>query len=316
MNTYRVASFFLLLAICGLTGCPQYPPSRLQYETEQYQAEIETWRSTRMENLKKLEGWLSLIGLHWLQEGDQSIGSAADNDILLSSGPDHFGILRLQAGMVSFVPAKAEPSILIEKDIPGVQASAEHDAQRFFLASDQSGAPSIVRSGTVMFLVIERGGKLGLRVKDSEAATRKQFSGIDYFVIDPGWRIEAQWTAHEEAKSFDIQTVIGTVEKMSNPGFASFSHDGHEYKIYPVMEPGSDELFIIFADRTNGRETYGAGRFLYAAMPVDGKLILDFNKAYNPPCAFNEYSTCPLPPPENRLDLRVTAGEKKYLTHR
>ncbi|MBL0028165.1 MAG: DUF1684 domain-containing protein [Rhodanobacteraceae bacterium] len=273
-------------------------------------ADVEAWRSARLARLQKPDGWLSLIGLHWLVEGEQTLGHAAGNDIELAAGPDHFGTIRLSGDEVLFAAADGGPQVLVS-DSGGERS--EGGRTWHVLAADVSGKPSLVSVDTVSFLVIKRGDKHALRVRDSEAPTRKHFTGIEHFPVDDSWRIVADWTPHTEPKSFGIQTVIGTIEEMPNPGYGTFTRDGREYRIYPVVEEGSDDLFIIFADRTSGKETYGPGRFVYAPWPKeDGKLVIDFNKAYNPPCALNAFSTCPLPPPENRLDLRVTAGEKKY----
>jgi uncharacterized protein (DUF1684 family) len=150
-------------------------------------------------------------------------------------------------------------------------------------------------------------------VRDSQAEARMRFAGIERFPVDPAWRIEADWTPLDPPFQLATTTVIGTIENYPAPGRASFERDGRRFELYPVLEvPGDDRLFLIFADATSGRETYGAARFLYAEMPRDGRIVLDFNKAYNPPCVFTPHATCPLAPPENRLDLRVTAGELKY----
>src|SRR5690606_13501956 len=152
-----------------------------------------------------------------------------------------------------------------------------------------------------------------LRVKDTEAATRTGFLGIDYFPIDPSWRVTAKWVPFEPVHKLEIPNVLGDIDEMPVPGKAVFERDGKTFELLPVLEePGADSLFFILADRTSGKQTYGAARFLYTDMPKDGKLVIDFNKAYNPPCAFTPFATCPLAPPENRLDLAITAGEKKY----
>jgi uncharacterized protein len=152
-----------------------------------------------------------------------------------------------------------------------------------------------------------------LRVKDGDAPIRKHFLGIDSFPIDPSWRIEATWVPAAPGETLEMGTVIGTIDKYPVPGKLEFSRDGKQFEILPVIEvPGDKQYFVVFADRTSGKETYGAARFLYIDPPKDGKVVLDFNKAYNPPCAFTPFATCPLAPPENRLDLRVTAGEKNY----
>jgi uncharacterized protein (DUF1684 family) len=177
--------------------------------------------------------------------------------------------------------------------------------------------PTLVRAGTVSFFVVDRDGRKGLRVKDSEAALRTHFAGLDYFPIDPSWRIVADWVPFDPPHTLEMGTEIGTIDKVSVPGKAVFHRDGRTFELLPYQEEKGGELFFVLADRTSGRETYGAARFLYAALPAGGigkpgKVVLDFNQAYNPPCAFTPFATCPLAPPENRLDMAVTAGEKKY----
>ena len=269
--------------------------------------EVEQWYAGRLQRLTKPDGWLSLVGLHWLESGEHSIGRAADNDIVLAAGPEHFGRLSVSGNQVDFTPANDLAFTVDEADDLGPEA-----APRYRLHTDLEPMTSVVASGTVSFLVIDRGGRLGLRVRDSAAAARRDFQGIERYPVDPSWRIVADWVANAEPRQFQIQTVIGTIDPMPSPGYARFVRDGQEFVVHPVIEQGEEDLFIIFADRSNGRETYGAGRFFYAAWPKDGKIVLDFNKAYNPPCTFSEFSTCPLPPPENRMDTLVRAGEKKY----
>lgn len=303
----------LLIAACAQSAKPEADemtapvPLAPAYD---HAADVAAWRKGRLDRLMKPDGWLSLIGLHWLIEGEQTLGHGAGNDIVLAAGPDRFGTIRLHGAEVLFAAAVGGPQVMVSNS---TAERSEGGRIWHVLASDASGNPSIVSIDTVSFLVIKRGDKFALRVRDSEAPTRKHFAGIEHFPVDSNWRIVADWTAHATPQSFGIQTVIGTIEEMPSPGFATFTRDGREYRIHPVIEEGSEDLFIIFADRTSGKETYGPGRFVYAAWPKDGKIVIDFNKAYNPPCALNAFSTCPLPPPENRLDLRVTAGEKKCL---
>lgn len=281
-----------------------------------HSAEILAWRETRVGKLRKPDGWLALVGLHWLSEGKQTVGAAADNAIMLATGPEHLGVITQDAGKIQFQPDAAAEGLHVQILQDEVWADAPAATAGYALEPDSGEHPGRILIGSdVSVALIERASKLALRVKDANAPTRSGFAGIDYFDIDPSWRIEATWTPNPTPQIFEIQTVLGTVDKMPNPGFASFSRDGKEYRLYPVLEEGEADWFFIFADRTNGRETYGPGRFFYAKPALDGKVILDFNKAYNPPCAFTEFSTCPLPPPENRLDLAVTAGEKKYSAH-
>ena len=267
-----------------------------------YTKQIETWRAQRVERLKTPNGWLSLIGLHWLKDGKNTVGSAKENDVALAKGPAHLGAITLKGGKATIqLDAKADATIDGKK-----AKSAE-------LLDDSNEKPTTVAFGTASFYMIDRNGKKGLRVKDSEAPTRTGFLGIDNFPIDPSWRVEAKWEAYTPMHSLDIPTVLGTVDKMPVPGKATFERDGKKYELLPVLEDkDAKELWFIFADKTTGKDTYGSGRFLYADLPKDGKLTIDFNKAYNPPCAFTPYATCPLAPPENRLGLPVTAGEKKY----
>jgi uncharacterized protein (DUF1684 family) len=165
--------------------------------------------------------------------------------------------------------------------------------------------------GDASFVVIKRGDRHGLRVRSALARTRTTFPGLDYFDIDPSFRVVARFEAHPPGKTLDIVNMLGMVEPMANPGRLSFEKDGKSYSLEAVDE-GDGQLFLIIADRTSGHATYAASRFLYATPAgKDGTTVVDFNKAYNPPCAFTAFSTCPMPPPENRLDLAVTAGEKK-----
>jgi uncharacterized protein (DUF1684 family) len=160
--------------------------------------------------------------------------------------------------------------------------------------------------------VIERGGRFALRVKDPESARRRSFRGLDWFPVRESYRVTARFVPYEPPKAIPIANVLGTVEPMPSPGYVVFSLNGREFHLDPVLEdPAAKELFFIFRDETAGKQTYPAGRFLYADLPKDGRVVLDFNKAYSPPCAFTSFATCPLPPRQNRLDVRIEAGEKR-----
>ncbi|HTV86659.1 MAG TPA: DUF1684 domain-containing protein [Dyella sp.] len=271
-----------------------------------YQQSIEQWRAKRVANLNAPDGWLSLIGLEWLQQGANRVGSAADNDIVLQAGPAHLGVVTLDKdGKLHIALAHGVDARIDGKSLR--EATLIDDAH----ATGQA-KPTTVTFGSASFYVIDREGRKALRVKDTTAATRQHFLGIDYFPIDPSWRIVADWVPFDPPHDLQIGSVIGTIETQKVPGKAVFQRDGHTYELLPYQEEPGGELFFVLADRTSGHETYGAARFLYAALPVNGKVVLDFNQAYNPPCAFTAFATCPLAPPENRLDLRITAGEKKY----
>jgi uncharacterized protein (DUF1684 family) len=268
--------------------------------------QVEQWKQGRLQRLTAPDGWLSLVGLEWLHPGANRVGSASDNNIVLKVGPAHLGVVTLAAdGTVKIVLAKDSGASIDGK--PVQEATLVDDIQ-----AGENGHPTTIAFGTANFYVIERDGRKGLRVKDAEAATRKHFLGLDYYPIDPSWRIVADWVPFDPPHKLEIGSVLGTIDKVDVPGKAVFKRDGHTFELLPYQEEPGGELFFVLADRTSGKETYGAARFLYAALPKDGKVILDFNRAYNPPCAFTEYATCPLAPPENRLDVAVTAGEKKY----
>lgn len=268
------------------------------------QDDVETWRAQRLERLQAPNGWLSLVGLHWIEPGTHTVGKAADRDIVLATGPEHLGTLVFAQGKVTFVPLP-DAGVTID----GVVAAAP-----IALVPDSAGTPTLVAfdAGQANFQLIERNQRFALRVRDARAPTRTGFSGIEHYPVDASWTLQATFEPHPEGKTIPIVNVLGMTEPMKNPGAVVFEKDGKTHRLEAVDE-GDGQYFLIFADRTNKKETYGAGRFLYAAPAVDGKTALDFNRAYNPPCAFNAYSTCPLPPPENRLDLAVTAGEKRYL---
>ncbi|MBD8880457.1 MULTISPECIES: DUF1684 domain-containing protein [Rhodanobacter] len=276
-----------------------------------YTHEIEQWRADRVARLTGPDGWLSLIGLEWLHEGANRVGSAANNDIVLKAGPAHLGTVTLAADGAVRVALDKDSGATVDGK-PVAEAALVDDMH----AAANSG-PTIVRFGNASFFVIDRDGRKALRVKDVDAEARRGFLGIDYFPIDASWRIEADWVPFVPEHDLEIGTAIGTIDKVKVPGKAVFRRDGHTFELLPYQEEPGGELFFVIADKTSGKETYGAARFLYAALPAGGvatpgKVVLDFNKAYNPPCAFTPFATCPLAPPENRLDVAVTAGEKKY----
>lgn len=268
-----------------------------------WKAELEAHRQTREQNLRKPSGWLSLVGLHWLEGERQRIGMAADNDIVLAAGPAHLGIVRREQGQVWLEPA-AEAGVRVDGQV--LQAPIQ-------LQPDISGQATeiLFADGNSGLSLIQRADRQALRVRDANAATRLEFSGLDFYPPDPAWRISARFEPHPEGKTIEIANVINQLEASPNPGVLVFELEGRTHRL-EALEGGDDgSLFVIFADRTAGRETYGGGRFLSVPAPVQGRVVLDFNRAYNPPCAFTPYSTCPLPPPENRLNLPVRAGEKK-----
>lgn len=280
-------------------------PAPALFATSDHEAAVLRWREERVARLTTPDGWLSLIGLHWLQPGDNTVGHAPDNTIRLDAGRARLGIVHLTAeGRVTFAAAPDADASVDGEPLP---ATAEPVELNFL-----TGRPSLVKAGTVSFVVIRRGERVGLRVRDSESPRRRHFAGIDYFPIDPSWRIEARWVPFDPPRQIPITNILGQTSPGRVPGKAVFTREGRTFELIPIAESADENLFFIITDATAGEETYEAARFLYAEPPRDGVVILDFNRALNPPCAFTPFATCPLPPKENRLPIRVTAGEKEY----
>jgi uncharacterized protein (DUF1684 family) len=269
-----------------------------------YIAQVAAKRAERVQRLTKPDGWLTLIGLHFLQPGANSVGMAANNSIVLAKGPPHLGTVTLAAdGTASITVNPAADDVLVD----GRQVLSAPLRE-----GEEGRSSTLVTWGTVSFFLIERGGRKALRVKDSASERRTHFLGIDCFPIDPSWRIEARWVPFERSREVMIKNVLGQESAALVPGKAVFTREGRTIELLPLIEGADEPLFFVISDLTSGGETYAAARFVYAEPPRDGKLVLDFNEAINPPCAFTPFATCPLPPKENRLSIAVTAGEKKY----
>ena len=250
-----------------------------------YQAEIAQWRRAREAELRQDGSWLTVAGLFWLRDGSNRFGKDTSNDIVLPDGPAHAGAFELRNGRVIVtMDGHARP-----------------------LVPDSADA---VRVGRLSLSAIHRGPKLGIRLRDPASQLRRDFHGLDYFPTSEEYRVTATFVPLP--RKIPIANVLGQTVPMDSPGYVVFRLHGQELHLYPVFEAPSTSLFFIFHDQTSGKETYGAGRFLDADEPRGNHVVLDFNKAYNPPCAFTPYATCPLPPQENRLPVRIEAGEKNY----
>jgi uncharacterized protein (DUF1684 family) len=276
-----------------------------------WEHDLLAWRAQRATGLQAPEGWLSLIALGWLQEGDNTFGSAADSHVQIADkAPAHIAVVQLEKGTIRLLaPAGGFPKDLLVDGQP---------AKEQLLLADDSEKPSKLTIGSITVIVIHRDDKFGLRVKDLQAATRTGFHGWNWYAPNAAYRVHARWIPYNPPKVLDIPTVLGTVTHMSAPGAAEFTVDGQVVRLEPVLEdPKSTDLFFIMRDATSKTTTYGAGRFVYSELPdhgVDkpGEVWLDLNKAVNPPCAFTPYATCPLPPPQNRLSVAIPAGERRY----
>jgi len=275
--------------------------SGAELSTETFESLNMDWRKRRVERLTEPHGWLSLVGLVMLQPDSLvTVGSASTNAVVVSAGPAHWGSIHIDRdGRVRFdVTARDE-----------VRVDGEDVASAEMTPAGDGDAVHVEADGVRIHLVAP-GGQLALRIRDPQAATRTDFAGLDYYPLDPEWRVVAEFIEHPAGTTMQVANVMGQLVEEPNPGMARFVHDGMTVSLEAVLE--DDRLFFIFADRTSGRETYGLGRFLYAELPRDGRVVLDFNQAYNPPCAFNAYTTCPLPPQANRIDAWIRAGELQY----
>jgi uncharacterized protein len=267
-------------------------------------AEIEAWRARRAANLTSETGWLTLVALHPLRPGKTTFGSAPSNAFPLA----HPG-LAAHAG--TFVVRK-QGIRFVAKPAGGVTHEG-NPVKSIDLKTDADGSPTLLGAGSLRFFVIDREGKFYVRVRDVEHPARRGFAGLRYFPVSPDWVVEARFEPYAPPRKIPIVDILGEERPMSAPGALVFVKDGREWRLDAIEEsPDEKELFIMFADQTSGRETYGAGRFMYVARPRNGRVTVDFNKAYNPPCAFNDFATCPLPPQQNRIELRIPAGELSY----
>jgi len=269
-----------------------------------YVAGIEAFRADRARRLAEPGGWTSLIGLYWLEVGDNGVGSEPTNVVLLpaDAAPPSAGRLVYDGATVRLIADRSA----------GITLEGEPVLDRELADDASGGPPDVLELGRLTFHVIRRGDRHGIRVKDPESPARTQFAGLVHFPVDPAFHFEARLDAFDEPLQYDVETVIDEPAKMYSPGFVEFEFEGQTHRLRALAsQPEATRLFLIFKDQTSGRETYGAGRYLYAER--DGERVdLDFNRAYNPPCVFTTYATCPLPPPENRLPIPIVAGEKSY----
>ncbi len=267
-----------------------------------YAREVEVWRRAREQRLTSDGGWLTVAGLAWLSPGRNGFGAAAGNPVRLPAhaAPPQAGAFIVESGQVRIEVA---PGVAVTRDGKPVTTAA--------LRTDAGGAdPDVLALGAVTMQVIARGDKLAVRIKDMRNPARAAFKGLRWYPIDQTWRLTARFVAHPKPTTIKVDSVVGIPEAMPSPGYAELEIGGKTVRLEPVLEPGETKLFFIFRDGTTGRTTYGGGRFLYADPPRDGRVVLDFNRAYSPPCAFTAFATCPLPPAQNRLSVAIEAGEQ------
>jgi uncharacterized protein len=287
---YLFISFFLLITTFACKDTNKDP----------YKKEIASWREARIERLKSKTGWLNLAGLFWLKEGVNTFGSDSSNSIVFPSNAEPFYGSITKSGDSIILRVSADSKITVD----GINTAEK------FLNSDLSGNPTLMESGSLAWFIIKREERYGIRLRDFNHPRIAKLEHIPCFEPSSDWRIEADFIPYDSIRNIELATATGGTEISKCPGELVFRKGLKKYTLLPFSE--GNEFFIIFADKTNGIETYGNGRFMYTAIPDStNKVILDFNKAYNPPCAFSPFATCPMPPWENILDLKIDAGEKE-----
>jgi uncharacterized protein (DUF1684 family) len=295
--------FIIFLTLLSIFSCKKNETLE-QKGSPEYIKEINTWHQKRIARLKEETGWLNLVGLFWLKDGENKFGSSNDNDIIFPSGPEHIGSLFLKDSVVTI------------NVMPGVPVlNNEQPVRNMVLKDDYSEDPTILALGSLRWYIIKRTKGYAVRLRDLNAELLKTFKDIERFPVNVDWRIEAKFEKYDPPKKITIPDIVGTAEVDNSPGAVVFTKDKQTYRM-DALDAGGNRIWFIFADETSGIETYGAGRFLYTDKPdSNGIVILDFNEAYNPPCVFTRFATCPLPPKDNYLKLRITAGEKMWGEH-
>jgi uncharacterized protein (DUF1684 family) len=289
MHIRRLAALALVASL-GVTTLVQ--------AVNDYEAEITAWRTEREAGLTADDGWLTVSSLFFLREGQTSFGSSQRNDFVVPHVPSEAGVFELRDGRVT-VQAPANARLTVDGEtVETAQLSPTENRM-------------IVTLGPVSLWVHLSGERLAIRVRDTDAEIRKNFTGLEWFPVDDTYRMRAKFTPHAEPMTVKTMNILGDIETYTSTGYVTLTIKGRETQMLPVNS--GQRLWFIMRDGTSGAETYSAARFLYADAPdAEGWTTLDFNRAYNPPCAFNPHTTCPLPPPENRLEIRIEAGEKSY----
>jgi len=300
-NKINFLFFFVALAL----GCTSSDKAKESLDAEAYREEIAQWNQKRYDYQKSEEGWLNLAGLFWLNEGINTFGSGSENDFVFPEGkiPERAGFLMVKQGEVTM------------EATPGVTFVVNGETVSQYLIYHPDSSRVKVEYGPLRWFVIKRDDKFGIRLRDLEHPALDEFHGIERYPVDPKWRIEGRVEWADSSRTIEITNVLGQTIQQRSVGTLVFTVNGKEYRL-DALDENKDEFFIVFGDETNARETYGAGRYMYLPLPDEnGTIIIDFNKAFNPPCAFTEFATCPLPPKQNVLPFAVPAGELNYGTH-
>ena len=301
MRKFAIVTILTLLSLTILVST--------NAQTSTYFAEVEAWNSDRIDALKQPNGWLNLEGLFWFKKGVNSFGSASTNDLVYDNAafPKHLGDFIYEDGKVYWKDGITDKIIINDGDLVLANAGTLN-----LLTAPEGKYTSQWKD--FVWIVIQREDKVGVRFRNLKAKTLLEFKGIERFPVDAKWRIKAK-VIPQDQNPLMIMNVLGQNTAQKHGGQLVFDIEGKTYRLDAIDE-GGVRLFVTFADATSGKTTYGSGRFIELDKPdTDGYTYIDFNKAYNPPCAFTEFATCPLPPPQNRLSIAIPAGEKKYGQH-
>jgi len=293
------------LSVCSAVVLVALPAACRQADTpsDPYQAEITKFQQDREALLKTDTGWLTIAGLWFLTQPETTFGSDALNDIVLPAGaPARAGIFVMRDRKVS---VKAADGVSFQLDGKPMKTAD--------LRPDGQGSPDRFALGDLQLWVHNSGERLSIRMRDKNSPLRTTFAGTRWFPISPAYRVEATYTPYATPKIIEVPNILGDIDTMPIPGIVTFTLNGQEQKLEPVAEAGDPQFWFVFRDLTSLKETYPAARSLYAPPPENGRMILDFNKAQNPPCAYNPYTTCPLPTEQNRVRTRIEAGEMRYV---
>ena len=269
---------------------------------DEFRADWTVWQQTRYADLQAPEGYLSLAGLYWLEEGEHPFGSDSANALVFPK--------KAPARIGTFVVADSTVTMHIEA---GDVTHEGAPVTELVMQDDHDGEPTVVHLDSLNWYVIRRSRGLAIRLLDTESPVRTRFDGIETFPLGPAWRVEARFEPYDPPREISMPSITGVDEPDTVPGAVVFDLNGETYRLDVTGKPGDDRYFVVFGDATSGTQTYGGGRFVWIdAEDDEGNLVIDFNRAYNPPCVFSPYATCPLPPPQNRLPIRIDAGERNW----
>lgn len=298
MKRLKQSSYLFAIILIIVSGC-ETNDSDVAPIPDNYVESIDEWKEYRINVLKGPTNWLRLVSIYWMEEGENSFGSGEDQDLILPAGtiPEHAGILTLEEGVVTLTVAE------------GVEITHEGEPVRELMMYD-GGERFRVEYGTLEWFIDNRGDLRGLKLYNKENSKADAFNGFPFYPLDPEWHLNAKFVANSDSITITVDNVLGEQVERYSPGNIEFRAGGKDHSV--IAFEANSGLYLIIADETNQTETYSAGRYLIIPFPdEDGNTIIDFNKAYNPPCAFSKFTTCQLPPQQNRLDIAITAGEKR-----